>query len=403
MSSPTSSPRGAPGNPHCCSLTIPTAVVSRVARTAAPGTNASRCVARLAALALSLAFGCGPYLPADYVQHSTEAREAYGRGEYEAAARHWRAAHAAASSKRYRDEARYREAVSLQRAGRHAEARAIFEAMSGVKGERQARAAFDAAHALLDSGDVQRGKEQLRAALLTHPNSGPAVRAAGELLDWAREAGGDAQELALARELAAQLRGTEVHQLLMYSQAESLRRMGEARAALQTYRSLIDAYPYPLGRYWDESILASARLAVELNQPQHAVKLLRWQLDHREQAEFVGSYDRHYAKAHFLLATITRDELHDLVAAREEFRAVAERYDESLLQDDALWQAMSCSVQLRQQAEACDDARRLLQQHPESRYAPCVDRVCPKLRAAGECHPYLLGDHSVEARRASAP
>lgn len=340
-------------------------------------------------------FSCGPHLPADYVEHSSDARDAYARGDYRGAARHWDAAHAAAPNKRYRDEALYRRAVSLQRAGRDNEARAIFERLAGAQGARQARAAFDAARALIAAGDEEQGYVQLRQALLAHPNSGPAVRAARDLLDRAAELEGDAERLRLTRELESRLRETELHQLLAYTEAQTLRRMGQRHEALDAYRRVIGAYPYPLGRYWDESIIASAELLRDDGRAQHAVQLLRWQLQHRESADFVGSYERHYAKAHFLLATITRDQLGNLASARDEFRTLERRYERSLLRDDALWQAVLCSLELGQPDQACVDAHRLLDEHPQSRYAPCVHHVCRELAASGECHDYVLPHSSA--------
>lgn len=352
----------------------------------APGRRLTR-----GALLLLLAFGCAPNLPPAYVTHQRAAERAYEQGDYTQAAREWRAAASVAPSGKHRDEAVYRSGASFARAGQSEQARAAWtELTRSPVGTRRARAHFDIAHSSIDEGDTERGFALLKAALLQFPDSGMSLRAARRLLDHAGERG-SAAELALLNELAAKTRGREIAEYLLRRRAHWLDHESRPDAALAAYRRLIAEYPYPQGRYWDESVLRAAELHAALGQAEAAVSLLRWMLDHRERSSLVGSYERRYSEAHFLLASLLNDSLNDPAGARREFRVIAQRYPTSLRRDDALWHAGLCSLRLQQPVEACADAAELRRQFPDSRYTPCTQHLCPELPAADRrCHDYLL-------------
>lgn len=352
--------------------------------------------ARAGFVTLSLMFdlGCAPSLPPDYVEHSSAARAAYGRGEYERAAEHWHAARSAAPNDKHREEALYRQAVSLQRAGRHDEARALLArlATSGTSG-RSARAEFDVAYAELERGDARKGEELLERALTRHPDSGMSIRAALRLLDDASEDGGNPERAKRIQRLLGKLpKNAEVRELLEYENAKLLEAMGSAEAALSAYDAQVRRYPYPAGRYWSESLVRSARILSATDRTRAAVSRLRWMLEHRESSSVTGSYERGYSAAHMLLADMLRKE-GDLRAARDEYRKVFTRYQHSRLRDDALWQASLCSVRLDETDEACDDLQRLIESFPKSRYANCSPQLCPQLGGTpntdGRCHAYI--------------
>ena len=76
-------------------------------------------------------------------------------GRYQEAADHWLEAAESAERQRDRNEARYRAAVSLQRAGKFAEASRWFEQLAELEhNERAARAAFDRARLEIAQGDA---------------------------------------------------------------------------------------------------------------------------------------------------------------------------------------------------------------------------------------------------------
>lgn len=344
----------------------------------------------LGVLSLST-FGCAPRLPPAYVAHQRAAERAYEQGDYTKAAHAWRAAAEAAPSGKRRDEAVYRSGTSFARAGQAEQARAAWgELTRSPGGARRARAHFDIAHSSIDEGDTERGFALLKAALLEFPDSGMSLRAARRLLAHAGDSG-SAAELALLEELEAKTRGHEISEYLLRRKALWFDRASRPDAALAAYRRLIAEYPYPRGRYWDESVLRVAELDAALGRPEAAVSLLRWMLDHRERSNLVGSYERRYSEAHFLLASLLNDALNDALGAREEFRAIVQRYPTSRRRDDALWQAGLCSLRLEQPAEACSDAAKLRSQFPDSRYTPCTRHLCPELPATERrCHDYLV-------------
>src|SRR5690606_18636218 len=211
------------------------------------------CVTLVTWLALNLS--CAPSLPAEYVQHSSAAREAYAQGHYQRAADYWSAAHTVAPSKKYRDESLYRQAMSLQRAGRDDEARQLLTRLAASDGAgRNVRAEFDLAYDELERGDSAKGKKLLERALLRHPDSGMSVRAALRLLDEASESGGNAERTrCVARLLSTLSQEAEVRELLEYENAKLLEAAGSTRAALDAYDQQVRRYPYPSGRYWNES------------------------------------------------------------------------------------------------------------------------------------------------------
>lgn len=350
-----------------------------------------------AAFAWSVA--CAPTLPAQYVEQSDAARRATSAGQHDQAATHWAAAAEAADAKHHRDEALYRQASSLQRAGNTEAARRVLEQLSGAPaGDRQARAAFDLAYLKLKQGDTSAGLSALRRAILEHPDSGLARGGVTRLLREVATRQGHAAEKRVIDELWQRLEQREVGQLLGYRRAQWTDEHASPREALPLYLQLMRAHPYPMGVYWDEACLRAADIHIELGNPKAALDLLAAMLSRREGAQLVGSYERHYSRARMRMAEITRDQLGDCAAARQHFLRVASDFETSRLRDDALWQAARCAKALGDQALACADLQRLIDDFAESRYVACAHAVCPSLGQRGSCHQYLL-----EPARPTAP
>ncbi len=350
-------------------------------------------------LACAWGLSCGPALPAAYSQHSDAARQATLEGRHADAARHWHAAAEAAPDAKNRDEAWYREASSLQRAGNHARARDVLKRLAtAAKGERKIRSTFDAAYAQLEQGDETAGLDALERAIIAYPDSGLASGGVTRLLSRVSEKRGPSAEKRVLDRLWQRLREREVGQLLGYRRARWADAHGSPQQALPLYLETMRAHPYPLGRYWDEAALRAADLQVQLGNAQAALTLLKNMLSHRETSDFVGSYERHYSKARYRMAEIFRDELDDCRGAREHFLAVVDDFRTSLLRDDALWNAARCAERLGNLDQACADLERLVGDWPESRYAACANGICPTLPARGRCHPYLMNDSTTPKR-----
>jgi hypothetical protein len=64
------------------------------------------------------------------------------------------------------------------------------------------------------------------------------------------------------------------------------------------------------------------------------------------------------------------------------------------LRDDALWEEAKLARADGDAAQACSLVGTLVEDFPDSRYAPCARNVCPGAPPAGRgaCHPYLLRD-----------
>ncbi len=338
-------------------------------------------VARRLILAASLVavLSCAPTLPAAYQDNFRAARNAYAEGQYARAAQLWKKAEQAAPNKHHRDEARYRRASSLNRAGRPSAALELYTKLASTQGERQARAAFDLAYLTIEQGQTERGYELLARAMLSHPNSGNADRALLELLERKERQQGIAGALDLTTQLQTQLANTELMQALGWRRAQLLERQGDAGAALQAYQQLTKRFPYPTGVYWDESMLRIAELQIELGHADQALGTLRAMLKERESSTISGSYERRFSAAHYRIAEIERDHRNDWKAARDEFDEVAAAYRTSLLRDDALWQSALLSKQHGDPEAACVAARRLSVHTPDSRYNRCTHLVCDQI------------------------
>lgn len=304
------------------------------------------------------------------------ARAAYERGEYEAAAQYWQEARAVSESTRDRDEATYRAAHSLLRAG-HTDAgeRLLSELRATERGGRGARASFDLALREIQSGDPARGHEQLRRALLAHPDHGVARDALRRRRAYlVQTAGSEAAERDLA-DLGVALAGSELESTAWFERAKLLEAREQLELALAAYIDVADRFPYPSGAYWNDATLAAARLEARLERRGAARERLERMLEQREHSALTGSYERGYDRAQYLLAELVLDEGR-WREARELWIGLPASFPESLLCDDALWAAALLSARNQDPARACDLARRILADEPDSRYAACTGLVC---------------------------
>jgi tetratricopeptide (TPR) repeat protein len=313
------------------------------------------------------------------------AERAYRRGDYPAAAEHWAKARALAPNRRESDEALYRLAATHERAGETTRASALYAELERGGGERAARAAYTRA-ALARARDPNgAGARSLRSALLRFPDAGPA-RAA--LLRWLADVearAGARAALAEIESLRRTLDPSELGEVLLFERARRSEALVAPARARELYLAVAARFPYPFGAYWDDALLAAARLDVALGEFQAAVDHLSRILSERETARLSGSYERKsFAEARFRIAEIYRDRLHEPERARAEFRRVFTDHATSLLRDDALFE--ESLILLRQGRAACEPAGLLVRTQPGSRFAACAALLCPMLgRPLGAC------------------
>ena len=339
-----------------------------------------RAVNWLAAAVLLAA--CAPSLPAAYEQSRAAAERAYVHGRYEEAATHWKQAAQAATRQRDRNEARYRAAVSLQRAGKTEEAARLYEQVAAVEhNERAARAAYDRARLEIAHGDAGKGYLLLRKALEEHPNSGLAAGALRSYLRWLSRRGGPQAELDALDPLIAKLGRTELGEYLHYSRAAALEREGRIRTARDRYLYVADHYPYPRGALWDDALWHASLAEEKLGRFHAAIAHLERMLAEREPPSPPGSYERpRYDDSRFRIAVLYRDRLNDPSAAARNFWLVFTDHPKSLLRDDALWEVALLSRRMGDRTATCDALETLVKELPDSRFAPCAGELCPQLR-----------------------
>ena len=350
----------------------------------------SRACAWLGACVLVLV-ACAAKLPPAYVASRTQAERAYERGDYGRAAKLWADAAQKAPPGREREEARYRQATSLERSGDDASADALYRVLEISPGERSERAAY--ARAEIAERHVAKSDsfDALRSAILKYPNSGLARGAATRYLAREAELGGAERALAATEALLAQVRSTELEESLLYARARRLEDLERKAAARDAFIELARRFPYPHGAYWDDALLAAARIDQGLGDYQAALTALEQLLSARETSRLNGSYERvSYAEARFLSAEIWRDGLHDPTRARSAFRRVWTDHPTSRLRDDALFEEALTALASGDAGGACDPARLLLRSEPDSRYAACAADLCPTVSSGAKaCHAYL--------------
>jgi len=343
--------------------------------------------AALVALAL-VAWACGPSQDARFASAEARANAVTRTGRHAEAAARWLDAARIADSAVDREEALYRAASSYERAEKSSEALAIYERLGRGQGERAARASFDRAR-LVRERDAARGDALLVSAIRRHPNSGLAPRALRELLARREDEGGIGAALEVATRLVGELGTSELDETLRYERARLLERTGSLEEARDAYVETATRHPYPEGALWDDALARAASVEEALGRPRAAIALYERMLAEREPSSGLGSYERaRYAEARFRIAEIFRDRLGDPLRARREFRRVYGEHTTSLLRDDALWQEALVALGTGDPAGACVPLTLLARDLPDSRYAPCVRRVCPSVPVTGsrECH-----------------
>lgn len=358
-----------------------------------------RCGA-LCALGL-FALACGASLPAPYTQARDAASAAYSAGAYQRSAELWQRAERLAPNARERDEAAYRRASALERAGDRAGADAAYAAIAQSNSERAERAAFARADLALTTDDSAAGYVLLEHAIARFPNSGLAQRGCQRLLNHAREVSGSDGEGAELRTLLAATRNSEVADYLELQRARWLSDRGELEAAHTNALALARAHPYPNGVYWDEALAFAAELDLKAARVDEALAHLNELLSVHETASLLGSYERvTFAQARFRVAEIYRDRLNELARARAEFDRVYADHPTSSLRDDALFESALLDLRLHDEATACLSAQRLRTEQPDSHFSRCAQQLCPALAVAKDSCRAALSQRIAEARSA---
>jgi TolA-binding protein len=342
----------------------------------------------LAALVL---FSCALTLPPAYVRERDAAEGAYASGNFARAAERWLHAAQSADTARDRNDARYRAAASYERAGDLAHAKQIYGQLANGKSDRAPRATFALADLKISSGDEVGGDAELEAAVRKYPDSGVANLALRRYFAVLAEHGGDQAVLDYIDRTEPAFDHSALAEQLLYERARRLEALGKTAAARDAYLVVADRFPYPHGAYWDDALFHGADCELRLAAPARAVALLQRMLAAREVSHMSGSYERpRFAEAAYRVGELYRDALGDPIAARRAFHGVFVDYPSSTLRDDALWQE-ALLARKSGDAAACAPLATLVQQLPDSRYAPCAHEICATLAniPGRECAAYI--------------
>lgn len=118
-----------------------------------------------------------------------------------------------------------------------------------------------------------------------------------------------------------------------------------------------------------------------------------------------GSYiRRRFPPALLQIAVILRDDLKDMAGARNVLLELPSRFPDSILRDDALWEAARLARLAGDEGGACDATGELVDEVPDSRFGPCVTLLCPRQKPVGDrpCADYVAQD-LAEGRGATVP
>jgi len=339
-------------------------------------------------------WACAPTLPRPFQEARAAAERSYAAGRYDEAADRWLEAEKAASRPRDKNEARYRAAVSLRRAGRGDEATKLLSALlkDSPKSSRTARAEFDLADMEIEKGNRQQGFAALESAVRRHPNSGLAPLALARLASFHEESGGPEAALSYLEAMRTALARTELEERASFLFAKKLDQTGKSDRALAEYLALTRKFPYPQGALWDDALWYASLIEERLGRPERAVQHLQKMLAEREPSSLQGSYERpRYAAARFRIAELFRDRLADPARARREFRRVYDEHPTSPLRDDALWNEARLAHAAGDRDGACSAVETLVEHFQDSRYAPCARALCASVEPGkGACHAYVL-------------
>jgi tetratricopeptide (TPR) repeat protein len=323
---------------------------------------------------------------------------AYSAGRYVEAAGAFDEAAKKAARPRDRAEALYLEASAYARARSWDKAREAFRRLIAElpSTDRGHRASFDLADLEMEAGQVERGWDLLREAMMRHPDDGLARRALERWVARLDQSGGNV--LAWLGEIAPRLVKTELDETVRYQLATHLEAAGRLEEARDAFVACAERHPYPEGSLFDDALFHASLLDEKLGRPERAIEDLRRMLAAREPSTFAGSYERpRFSPSQFRIAVLYRDKLRDHASARKEFHKLYADHPTSILRDDALWEEAKLAFADGDAKGACQITSTLATDFKDSRYAACAQTLCPTAAPSGKpCHPYLVRPASSE-------
>jgi len=337
---------------------------------------------------------CGPSYGEAFLRPYRAAQRAYGAGRYDEAAQLFAEAAGQASRLKDRDEAYFMQARMYERLGQWDRVQATYRQLIELspRGPRTARAVFELASVQIAHGDALAGWQLLEAAIERYPNHGSGRRALTRWVEHTAASRGEDPLRVKLDEWVTTFAGTDLEQQVKVERGRSLYRAGKLAEAREQLVRAAREHPYPRGSLTDDALLQAAEIADELEDYPQAIADLRELLAAREAAAG-GSYERPlYPVAQMRIARLYRDRLADREAALRELRVMYTDHAESILADDAMWEAALLWRELGDRDEVCELAEDLRDRDPPSRYRRCVHELCaevPVVEGERPCPAYL--------------
>jgi TolA-binding protein len=155
---------------------------------------------------------------------------------------------------------------------------------------------------------------------------------------------------------------------VLFARAELLRRHDRGADAVALYDQLAATYPHSSLR--DDAWWRAAEILRAAGNYDAALSRLRSMLATRRKALITGSYNYlQLDDAQLLAGRIELDDLHDAKRASDDFLRLADKYTDSVLRDDALFELARARLALSDHDGACRALARLVRQFPDGNMA----------------------------------
>lgn len=310
---------------------------------------------------------CGVQRPAAYLAAMAAGERAMHAGRYAEAAQHYATAQQATRRPLDRDEAVYRRAQALRRAGRTSEALAQFDWLSvnGRLEAREDRAAYEAARIRLEAGAGARAEADVLELARRAPDTGVAPRAV-EMVLRERDTRDPTGALALAwiAEVWPVLGESSLAPRLWLERARRYERSHDTPNAIRAYEGLL-ARGFVGNPHYDDGALAYAELLMSEGRHEEAARVCERALVFYEQTLLpVGSNERPRFPALALLRGRALRAAGRSREAAEAFRDAWEDHPHARTRDDAMEEEANVRAQLGDRADACGLWSRLAREFP---------------------------------------
>ena len=279
---------------------------------------------------------------------------------------------------------RMRRAESFRAEKRYGEAEAILAELArtgkGLELAVVAKIQYQLARVLLDAGRRDRGEARLWLVVKRFPDTAYGHRAFLLLRGIWRERSKD-DWIERCRGLYRHDPKSELADNALYEAGrvyfERETDEDDLKAA-ELYQKVLDRWDFSTSSLWDDALWDMSLIHHRHRRYAQEVDLLERLLATREFTSWIGSYEHfNYKHAHFRLGRVHYENLRDYAGAARWFGSFAAAFPMTRMEDDALWWLGHSLAKAGQGAAARKAFERLVQSHPDSKYARRVREGAP--------------------------